>query len=112
MRLIILMACVLVAAGVFTAMFFAIWSSHRAASQAASSRHSLATELVWAAIPCLMIVAAAYPAVMAVTASSPGDSRASGNSLDAESLKPQRAMSAPPHSVAYPLDAGTKRGAS
>ena len=96
MRLIILMACVLVAAGVFTAMFFAIWSSHRAASQAASSRHSLATELVWAAIPCLMIVAAAYPAVRAVTASSPGDSRAfSGNSLTTVPLKPERAMSAP-----------------
>jgi heme/copper-type cytochrome/quinol oxidase subunit 2 len=113
MRLIILMACALVAVGVFTAMFFAIWSSHRAASQAASSDHSLATELVWAAIPCLMIAAAAFPAVRAVTALSVADSRAlSGNSLTTVPLKPERAMSASSNSVAYPPDPGTKRGAS
>lgn len=76
MRLIILILCALIAAGVFAVMFFAIWRSHPRASPAASSRRSLAMELVWAAIPCLMIVAAAFPAVIVIAAGSAGDSRA------------------------------------
>lgn len=76
MRLVILMLCALIAAGVFSLMLFAIWRSHRRASPAASSRQSLAMELVWAAIPCLMIVAAAFPAAIAIAAGSAGDSRA------------------------------------
>jgi heme/copper-type cytochrome/quinol oxidase subunit 2 len=67
MRLSILILCALVAAGVFAVMFFALWRSHRRASPAACSRQSLAMELVWAAIPCLMIVAAAIPAVIAIS---------------------------------------------
>ena len=67
MRLAILTMCMLVAAGVFATMFLAIWRSHRDASHARSSRQSLWLELVWAAIPCLMIVAAATPAVIAVS---------------------------------------------
>ena len=63
MRLVILIVCALVAVGVFATMFVAIWSSHRAASP---SRQSLAVELVWAAIPCLMIIVAAIPAVIAI----------------------------------------------
>jgi len=66
MRLVILMVCALVAAGVFATMFLAIWSSHRAAPPAPAFRQSLASELVWAAIPCLMIVVAAIPAVIAI----------------------------------------------
>lgn len=66
MRLLILILCALVAAGIFATMFLAIWSSHATASPAPTLRQSLASELVWAAIPCLMIVAAAIPAVIAI----------------------------------------------
>ena len=72
MRRIILILCALIAAGVFAAMFFVIWSSHRRASPAPSYRESLASELVWAAIPCLIIVAAAFPAVAAIALGSAG----------------------------------------
>ena len=75
MRFAILMICVLFAAGVFTAMFLAIWSSRRDGSRPPSFRQNLAAELVWAAIPCLMIVAAAVPAVIAIAASSSGEHR-------------------------------------
>jgi heme/copper-type cytochrome/quinol oxidase subunit 2 len=67
MRLVILMMCMLVAAGVFATMFLAIWSSRSDASHPASFRQNLAAEFVWAAIPCLMIAAAAIPAVIAIS---------------------------------------------
>ncbi len=67
MRLAILTMCILVAAGVFATMLLAIWSSGRDASRSPSLRQSVAAELVWAAIPCLMIAAAAIPAVIAVS---------------------------------------------
>jgi protoheme IX farnesyltransferase len=66
MRLVILGLCALVAAGVFAAMFLAIWSTRRARAVPTAFRQSFATELVWAAIPCLMILAAAIPAVIAI----------------------------------------------
>jgi protoheme IX farnesyltransferase len=66
MRLVILGLCALVAAGVFAAMFLAIWSTRRARAAPTAFRQSFATELVWAAIPCLMILAAAIPAVIAI----------------------------------------------
>jgi heme/copper-type cytochrome/quinol oxidase subunit 2 len=66
MRLVILGMCSLVAAGVFAAMFLAIWSTRRAAANGPAFGHSFASELVWAAIPCLMLLAAAIPAVIAV----------------------------------------------
>ena len=72
MRRIMLILCALIAGGVFAAMFFAIWRSHRRASPAPSYRQSLASELVWAAIPCLIVVAAAFPAVAAIAAASAG----------------------------------------
>jgi heme/copper-type cytochrome/quinol oxidase subunit 2 len=112
MRLIILTLCGLVAVGVFATMFLSIWSSRRGGAQRSARQH-VAAELVWAAIPCLMIVAAAIPAVIAIATSSPGDSRAvSGNSLDAEPLKPERSTSAPSRLLADPLEARTRRGAS
>ena len=64
MRLVILGMCSILAAGVLAAMFFAIWSTRRTAERA--SALGLASELVWAAIPCLMILAAATTAIMAV----------------------------------------------
>jgi heme/copper-type cytochrome/quinol oxidase subunit 2 len=59
--------CALVAIGVFAAMFVSIWSTRRATAAAPTAlRQSFAMELVWAAIPCLMILAAAVPAVIAI----------------------------------------------
>ena len=66
MRLAILTMCMLAAASVFAAMFHSIWSSRRDGSRPQSSPPSLAAELVWAAIPCLMILAAATPAVIQI----------------------------------------------
>jgi len=66
MRLAILMMCSVVTAGVFAAMFLAIWSSRHKDSHPPSFRQNLAVELVWAAIPCLIILATAIPAVLAI----------------------------------------------
>lgn len=70
MRLIILILCVLVAVGVFGTMFLSIWSSRPGDASQPSARQNVAAEFVWAAIPCLMIVAAAIPAVIAIASSS------------------------------------------
>ena len=70
MRLIILILCVLVAVGVFATMFLSIWSSRPGDASQRSGRQHVAAEFVWAAIPCLMIVAAAIPAVIAIASSS------------------------------------------
>jgi heme/copper-type cytochrome/quinol oxidase subunit 2 len=66
MRLFILEMCALVSAGVFAAMFFAIWRTRRARPARTAFRQRFATELVWAAIPCLMMLAAAIPAAIAI----------------------------------------------
>src|ERR1700757_919842 len=95
MRFAFLTLCALVALGVFATMFAAIWSSRRDGSDAQSARQHLATELVWAAIPCLMSVASEMPAATAIVAPSAGGSRAlSGNSLNADPLKSEHATSA------------------
>jgi hypothetical protein len=71
MRLVVLgMRCVL-AAGVVAGMFLAIWSTRRTAERGRAL--GLASELVWAAIPCLMILAAATTAVMAIVSARVGD---------------------------------------
>lgn len=57
--------CALLAAGVVAAMFFAIWSTRRASSAQTIPGQRFAAELMWAAIPCLMMLAAAIPAVIA-----------------------------------------------
>jgi len=113
MRLLIMILCVLVAAGVFATMFLSIWSSRRGGVAENSARQSVAAELVWAAIPCLMIVAAAIPAITAVAISSSDNSPAlSGSSLDTKPLKPERPMSTPARLLADPLDVRTTRGNS
>jgi heme/copper-type cytochrome/quinol oxidase subunit 2 len=66
MRFAILTMCLLVAGGVFATMFLAIWSSRRDGLRPPSVRQNLAAEVVWTAIPCLMILAAAIPAVIAI----------------------------------------------
>ena len=73
MRLVILGMCALVAAGVFAAMFVSIWSTRRGPAASTAVRQSFATELVWAAIPCLMMLAAAIPAVIAIASAHSGD---------------------------------------
>lgn len=72
MRLVILGMCALVAAGVFAAMFLAIWSTRRAPGTPTAFRQSFATEVVWAAIPCLMLLAAAIPAVIGIVSAPTG----------------------------------------
>jgi heme/copper-type cytochrome/quinol oxidase subunit 2 len=66
MQLVILGMCSVVGAGVFAAMFLAIWSTRRATPSSSAFGQSFASELVWAAIPCLMLLAAAIPMVMAI----------------------------------------------
>ena len=74
MRLVILAMCVLVVVGVFGVMFVSIWSTRlRDGAHASVLRRSLAVEFVWAAIPCLMLLAAAVPAVIAIVSGHTGD---------------------------------------
>jgi heme/copper-type cytochrome/quinol oxidase subunit 2 len=91
MRLLILTLCVLVALSVFAIMLLSIWSSRQGRT---SARQGLVAELVWAAIPCLMIVAAAIPAVMAVAASGAGEPRAVGTSPEVPVKEPGAASAA------------------
>ena len=105
MRLIVLTLCALLTLGVFATMFLSIWSSRRAGTSQPSARQNAVAEFVWAAIPCLMIIAAAIPASIAIATSSPGESRASsGKSLVAEPLKRERSTSAPSRLLADPVD--------
>ena len=69
MRVTILVICALVAAAVFATILVSIWSSHREGARPASLRQPLAAELVWAAVPCLMVLAAAIPAALAILSS-------------------------------------------
>jgi len=66
MHAVILGLC-MVAAGVFAAMFRAVVSYRRTAKPRYSHR-SVAMELIWAAIPCLMLIACAAPAVKLIIA--------------------------------------------
>ena len=65
-RLVMLGMCALLAAGVFSTMFLSIWSTRRAPAAEDTLPQHLAAELVWAAIPCLIVLAAAIPAVIAI----------------------------------------------
>lgn len=60
-------------AGVFGAICLAIWSTRRAAERAPATGQNLASELVWGAIPWLMILAATIPAVIAIVAARAAD---------------------------------------
>lgn len=69
MQLLILALCALLVTGVAATTVVALWSTRgSAAARRAASRQSLAVELVWTAIPCLMLLAAVIPAVLAVVA--------------------------------------------
>ena len=56
----------LVTAGVFAAMFLSIWSTRRVPSVQTIPGQRFAAELVWAAIPCFMILAAAAAGAIAI----------------------------------------------
>jgi heme/copper-type cytochrome/quinol oxidase subunit 2 len=74
MRLVVMAICALVVAGVFAAMFVSIWSTRlRIDTHLPALRQAVAMELVWAAIPCLMILAAAVPAVIAIVSAHTSD---------------------------------------
>jgi len=66
MRIAILGVCALLAAGVFATMLLTICRAHHAGRAAPRPRRGLTVELLWAAIPCLMVVAAVIPAVVKV----------------------------------------------
>jgi len=66
MRFIILEMCAVLAAGVFGAIVLSLWGTRGSADRTASFQQGIVVELVWALIPCLMIVAAAIPAAIAI----------------------------------------------
>src|SRR6267378_584365 len=65
MRVVIFGMCALVAAGVFATMLLTVWSTSRATDDGHRFRQGAVIEIVWAAIPCLIIIAAALPAAIA-----------------------------------------------
>jgi len=58
--------CGLFVAGVFITMFISLLGTRQPPGRLPGFRQSLRTELVWAAIPCLMFLAAAIPAVIGI----------------------------------------------
>lgn len=66
MPTIIVTMCVFLATGVFGAIALSLWGTCSSSNRAPSRRQGIATEFVWALIPCLMIVAAAIPAASAM----------------------------------------------
>jgi heme/copper-type cytochrome/quinol oxidase subunit 2 len=63
--------CAILAAGVFVTMFLAIWNTRRTSNGVARFHQTAIAEVVWAAIPCLMVIAAAIPAASAIIAQAP-----------------------------------------
>jgi heme/copper-type cytochrome/quinol oxidase subunit 2 len=62
----VLMACGIVAGGAFLAMYLAIWRTRDDPARAPAFRQHIVSELIWASIPILMLLAAALPAALAV----------------------------------------------
>ena len=67
--MVILALCTLFAAGVFAATLLSIWSTRHSTDRSADFCQGVLAELAWAAIPCLIIIAAAIPASIAIIAS-------------------------------------------
>ena len=63
MRILILELDAIIVGGAFIGMFHAIWRHRRTTGDAGHAGASLAVEMAWAAVPCLMFMAAACPAV-------------------------------------------------
>jgi heme/copper-type cytochrome/quinol oxidase subunit 2 len=66
MRITMLGVCALLAAGVFVAMFHSICRSQGRTDDGPCGRRGLAIELLWASIPCLMIITALIPAAIRI----------------------------------------------
>jgi heme/copper-type cytochrome/quinol oxidase subunit 2 len=73
MRLVTPVMCAVLAAGVVVTTLLAIWSTRRARTIPIDFRQRLREELVWAAIPCLMVLATAIPVAAAVASARSGD---------------------------------------
>ena len=73
MRLVILGMGFVFAAGVLAAMFLTIWSTRPLVESVLGPGENLASKLVWAAIPGLMVLAAAMTAVMAIISERTGE---------------------------------------
>jgi heme/copper-type cytochrome/quinol oxidase subunit 2 len=61
-----LAVCGSIAGGAFLAMYLAIWSTRNDPARTPAFRQHIVSELIWATIPILMLLAAAFPAAMAV----------------------------------------------
>jgi heme/copper-type cytochrome/quinol oxidase subunit 2 len=66
MRSLMLAVCGAIAGGAFLAMYLAIWSSRDDPARAMAFRQHIVSELIWATIPMLMLLAAAIPAAIAI----------------------------------------------
>jgi hypothetical protein len=66
MRVAMLGVCALLASGVFAAMFLAICRARHASDAPSRVRPGLTGELLWAAVPCLMVIAAVTPAAVRI----------------------------------------------
>jgi heme/copper-type cytochrome/quinol oxidase subunit 2 len=62
----ILAVCGIIAGAAFLAMYLAIWRARHDPARAAGFRQHIVSELVWATIPILMLLAAALPAALVV----------------------------------------------
>jgi heme/copper-type cytochrome/quinol oxidase subunit 2 len=69
MRVFVLGMCAVLAAGVFAAMLLSIWNTRHSANRSTEVRRGVVAELIWAAIPCVIVIAAAIPASFAIVTS-------------------------------------------
>jgi len=70
MRILFLLICATVAAGVFATMHRAVWT-YRRRNEPPYFHRWIAVELAWTAIPCLMWIACAIPAARLILATNP-----------------------------------------
>jgi heme/copper-type cytochrome/quinol oxidase subunit 2 len=66
MNRLMLAMCATVATGVLGAMYLTLWSTRTKAARLPTYRQHIVSELVWATIPFLLLIAAAFPAAMAL----------------------------------------------
>jgi heme/copper-type cytochrome/quinol oxidase subunit 2 len=66
MRSVVLVVCGIIAGGAFLAMYLAIWGTRDDPARAPAFRQHIVSELIWATIPILMLLAAAFPAAIAI----------------------------------------------
>jgi heme/copper-type cytochrome/quinol oxidase subunit 2 len=90
MRVIIFGLCVIFVLGVFVAMFISNWSTRPGSEARLHSGQSLGVELVWAAIPCLMLLSAAIPATVLIL-TPPSASPREGAALSSQMAEPANA---------------------